>query len=152
VPRSWSIVFGTELSAAILLTLFWKSSLHFREPTTTILPQHVTSMAVLIQRIRTLGIRLSEDEYLTLERFCVESGARSISDLARNAIWTSVNRAKQESALASTVSEQSAQVKELEQRLDQLSAEIALLKAREARDQAGASRNLGGTLEEQTPA
>lgn len=90
-------------------------------------------MAVLIPRIRTIGVRLSEEEYSTLERFCVESGARSISDLARNAIWNFVNRAHQDNALASAVSTHSAQVKDLEQRLEQLTAEMALLKTREAR-------------------
>lgn len=85
-------------------------------------------MAVLIPRIRTIGVRLSEEEYATLEKFCVESGARSISDLARNAIWSFVNRANQESTLTSTVNQNVAHVKDLEERIARLSAEIALLR------------------------
>lgn len=86
-------------------------------------------MAVLTPRTRTIGIRLSRDEYLTFEKFCVESGARCISDLARNAIWSFVNRANQESTLTSTVSQNAAQVKELEEKVARLSTEIALLRA-----------------------
>ena len=108
-------------------------------------------MAVLIPRIRTIGVRLSEEEYSTLEKFCVESGARSISDLARNAIWSFVNRAQQDNALASAVSTHSAQVKDLEQRLERLTAEMALLKAREARDRLEAAQDQGATPEKQTP-
>ena len=86
-------------------------------------------MAVLIQRIRTLGVRLTEDEYSSLERFVVESGARSISDLARSAICSFMSHGNQENALAVTVNQNVAQVKELQQRIEILTAEIALFKA-----------------------
>lgn len=86
-------------------------------------------MAVLIPRIRTIGVRLSEDEYSSLEKFCAENGARSISDLARNAIWSFVNRVSQENSLTSAVSQNVAQVKDIEEKIAKLSAEIALLKA-----------------------
>jgi uncharacterized small protein (DUF1192 family) len=86
-------------------------------------------MSVLIPRIRTIGVRLSEDEYSALERFCVESGARSISDFARNAICSFVHHANGESALASVLTENVAQVKSLEEKIARLSEEIALLKA-----------------------
>jgi uncharacterized small protein (DUF1192 family) len=86
-------------------------------------------MAVLIPRIRTIGVRLSDDEYSALEKFCVESGARSISDLARTAICSFVSRGNQENTLASTVNQNVAQVKELQQRIEMLTAEIELFKA-----------------------
>lgn len=86
-------------------------------------------MAVLIPRLRTLGVRLSEDEYLSLEKFCVESGARSISDLARTAIAAFLMHAHQEHGLASIVNQHAVQVKDLEQRIERLTSEIALLKA-----------------------
>ena len=41
-------------------------------------------MTVLIPRIRSINVRLSQEEYLELERFSVASGARSISDLVRS--------------------------------------------------------------------
>jgi uncharacterized small protein (DUF1192 family) len=90
---------------------------------------HELSVAVLIPRIRTLGVRLSEDEYLSLEKFCVKSGARSISDVARTAICNFVSRGNEENELASTVSQNVAQVKELEQKIEALTTEISLLKA-----------------------
>lgn len=86
-------------------------------------------MAVLTPRIRTIGVRLSDDEYAALERFCAESGARSISDLARAAIRSFISFGIQENALASTLNQNVAHVKELQQKIEMLSAEIALLRA-----------------------
>lgn len=85
-------------------------------------------MPVLTPRIRTIGVRLSEDEYSSLEKFCAESGARSISDLARAAIYSFVNRANQESLLASTVSKHAMQVKKLQKKIDRLSTEVASIR------------------------
>lgn len=86
-------------------------------------------MAVLTPRVRTIGVRLSEDEYSSLEKFCIESGARSISDLARAAICSVVNRGNPNNAMASTENQNAAKVEEIQQRIEMLSAEIALLKA-----------------------
>jgi len=85
-------------------------------------------MAVFAPRARTISIRLSHEEFSDLERFCIEGGARSISDVARNAICGFLNNAQQENKLISTMNEYSAQVRELEQRVERLIAEIALLK------------------------
>lgn len=85
-------------------------------------------MAVLIPRIRTINVRLSEAEYLALEQFCVASGARSLSDLVRETIHRLLLGASQENALISTLNEYSGQVKELQQKVERLSTEIVLLK------------------------
>ncbi len=92
-------------------------------------------MSVLVPRQRTLGVRLSDEEYAALEKFCIDSGARSVSDLARTAIWSFVNRATEEGAQASTA----AQLKELEQKVERLSADFATFKVSspEARDDEG---------------
>ena len=87
-------------------------------------------MAVLMPRARSISIRLSREEFSALERHCVASGARSISDLARNAICSLLNRAHEESALTVTVHEHSALVKSLQGKIEQLTAEIGLMKAR----------------------
>lgn len=85
-------------------------------------------MTILDPRTRTIGVRVSDDEYAALERFCVTGGARSISDLARTAIWEFVNRAGRQRSLSSrTIS--SAQIQVLERRIEMLSAEIASLKS-----------------------
>lgn len=81
-------------------------------------------------RARSISIRLSLEEFSALEKYCVASGARSISDLARSAICGLLNRAHEESALTVTVHEHSALVKSLEGKIEQLTTEIGLLKAR----------------------
>jgi hypothetical protein len=81
-------------------------------------------MTVLIPRIRTINVRLSEEEYLELERFCVASGARSISDLVRSTMHSLVTSSHQENSLASSVIEYSAHVKDLELRVKELAAEL----------------------------
>jgi hypothetical protein len=86
-------------------------------------------LVVLIPRIRTINVRLSDAEYLELERLCVAKGARSLSDFVRNAVREQVAIANQDSALTSTVNHHDAQVKVLEQKIERLSAEIASLRA-----------------------
>lgn len=56
-------------------------------------------------------------------------GSRSISDLVRNSMREQVAIAGQNSALASTVTHHEVQVKDLEQKIEKLSAEIASLRA-----------------------
>ena len=85
-------------------------------------------MSILVTRQRTIGVRLSDTEYAALERFCVESGARSISDLARIVISCYLNRVTEESSLTLAVNQNAAQVKELEEKIARLSSEIAVLR------------------------
>lgn len=72
---------------------------------------------------------MSEEEFSTLRRMCVASGARSVSDLAREAMRGLLSGAIQETAGDRSHSEYSAQMRDLEQKVDRLSAEIALFKA-----------------------
>jgi hypothetical protein len=81
-------------------------------------------MSVLIPRIRTINVRLSEEEYLELERFCVASGARSISDLVRNTMNSLIASTSQDNSLASSVIEYSAHVRDLETRVKELASEL----------------------------
>ncbi len=87
-----------------------------------------TSLAVLIPRIRTINVRLSQAEYLELERLCVARGARSLSDLVRDSMRNLAAARNADNVLASTVNQQAAQVKDLEQRIERLSVEIASLR------------------------
>lgn len=57
------------------------------------------------------------------------TGARSLSDLVRHAMRELVTGANQDSVLASTVNQHAALVKELEQKIERLSTEIASLRA-----------------------
>lgn len=86
-------------------------------------------MAVLIPRVRTINVRLSEDEFLAIERFCAASGARSISDLVRTAMHSLVMGESRKNSPASSLDEYSMHVKDLEQKVATLAAELALLKA-----------------------
>ena len=72
---------------------------------------------------------MSEEEFCTLRRICVATGARSLSDLAREAIRGLLNGGDPESAGDGSRNEYSAQMRNLEQKVDKLSAEIALFKA-----------------------
>jgi hypothetical protein len=76
-----------------------------------------------------INVRLSEEEYVELERFCIASGARSISDLVRSTMHRVVRGGNQKNALASSVNEYSTQVRELEQRVKELAVELASFRA-----------------------
>ncbi len=86
-------------------------------------------MRVLRPRSRIVSIRMSEEEFTTLRRVCVATGARSLSDLAREAMRSLLNDANQRSDGEASRIEYSAQMRDLEQKVEKLSAEIALVKA-----------------------
>lgn len=72
---------------------------------------------------------MSEEEFTTLRRVCVATGARSLSDLAREAMRGLLSGANQENSGEPSRTEYSAQMRDLEQKVEKLSAEIALVKA-----------------------
>jgi hypothetical protein len=76
-----------------------------------------------------ISIRMSEEEFSTLRRMCVATGARSLSDLAREAMRSLLVGVKQETAADATRNENYAQMRDLEQKVEKLSAEVALFKA-----------------------
>lgn len=92
---------------------------------------HFSVMAVLIPRSRTIGVRLSEEEYSALEMFSVQTGARSISDVARTAICKFVRKPVRDSSFPSAL-EHARQISDLEQKVLELNAEISSLKAERA--------------------
>ena len=53
-------------------------------------------MAIQKPRTRLVNIRLSEEEFASLQRATTESGARSISDFCRNAILKSSGTSQQD--------------------------------------------------------
>jgi len=72
---------------------------------------------------------VSEEEFSTLRRICLSSGARSVSDLAREAMRGLLNGTKPEKGGDGARNEYGAQMRDLEQKVDKLSAEIELFKA-----------------------
>lgn len=63
-----------------------------------------------------------------MRRMCLATGARSVSDLAREAMRGLLNGSENESSDPER-NEYSAQMRELEQKVDRLSAEIEMFKA-----------------------
>jgi hypothetical protein len=84
-------------------------------------------MVVLLPRTRTISVRLSEREIAALEKFCSECGARSMSELARNAIL-GVLAQREHGNVILPLSDYSARVRDLEQKVEQLSVEISLFR------------------------
>lgn len=85
-------------------------------------------MGVLRPRTRTLGVRLSLEEFAALEKVCVASNARSLSDVARNAICEFVKRVAHDGEAIRAKDRQSRHLKIMERKIESLSAELAAIK------------------------
>jgi Arc/MetJ-type ribon-helix-helix transcriptional regulator len=90
-------------------------------------------MTVLKLRSRRISVRLSEEEYVALRRVCSLTGARSVSDLTREAMRTVLRDVNREDPLARHLDEFRADMKSLERKVEQLEAKITTLKAEGAR-------------------
>lgn len=89
----------------------------------------IYSMAVLKPRSRMISVRLSEDEYAALRRLCQATGARSVSDLTRDAMRGLIENGTREDALGTRMEEFRAQMKSLDHKIESLAAEITAFKA-----------------------
>ena len=72
-----------------------------------------------------ISVRLSEEEYLALRQLCSVTGARSVSDLTRDAMRVLLNGSGQKDALGIHVDEFRTQMRSLDRKIEQLAAEIA---------------------------
>jgi hypothetical protein len=86
-------------------------------------------MTVLNPRSRMISVRLSEEEYSALRRLCTVTGARSVSDLTRDAMRVLLNGTTREGVLGVHVDEFRSQMRSLDQKIEQLAADITLLKS-----------------------
>ncbi len=86
-------------------------------------------MTVLKPRSRMISVRLSEDEYAALRRLCSLSGARSLSDLTRDAVQTVLRGGDREDPVGMKIEEFRAGMKNLERKVEQLEAKITLFKS-----------------------
>ena len=77
-------------------------------------------MAVLKPRSRSISIRLSEEEFLTLKQLCSVTGARSVSDLTRDAMRMILNGADRDDVISLRLDELRIQLKHLNRKIDQL--------------------------------
>ena len=77
-------------------------------------------MAVLKPRSRSISIRLSEEEFLTLKQLCSVTGARSVSDLTRDAMRMILNGANRDDVITLRLDELRTQLKHLDRKIDEL--------------------------------
>jgi hypothetical protein len=87
-------------------------------------------MPILKPRSRSISIRLSEDEFVTLKHLCSVTGARSVSDLTRNAMRVVLNGVNSEDGFGLRSDEFRPLLKNLERKIDQLEARIMSVEAR----------------------
>lgn len=87
-------------------------------------------MTVLNRRSRMISVRLSEEEYVALRRLCSLSGARSVSDLTRDAMRILLSgSSKREEVLGIRVDEFRSQMRSLDRKIEQLCADVTSLKS-----------------------
>jgi phage host-nuclease inhibitor protein Gam len=72
-----------------------------------------------------ISIRLSEEEYSAFKRLRSVTGARSVSDLTRDAMRMLLNSTNREDVLGIHVNEFRTQMRNLDRKIEQLAAEIA---------------------------
>lgn len=80
-----------------------------------------------------ISVRLSEEEYTALKNLCSLTGARSVSDLTRDAMRSVLKRVNREDPFGSNLEEFRTGMKNLEKKVEQLEAEIMLFKSEEIR-------------------
>ena len=86
-------------------------------------------MSIRNRRSRTISIRLSEEEYVGLKRLCAVTGARSVSDLTRDAMRVVLNGANKDDVLGVRMDEFRALLKSLDRKIDELAAGIGSTRA-----------------------
>jgi len=72
-----------------------------------------------------ISVRLSEEEYSALRLLCSATGARSVSDLTRDAMRALITGSAREGSMGSYVDEFRAQIHNLDQKIEALAARIA---------------------------
>jgi hypothetical protein len=86
-------------------------------------------MKTLKRRTRTITIRLSEEEHAALCRLSLTSGARSASDLMREALHMVLRGANPDSYLGFPTYDNPFQIRDLERKVEQLAVELSSLKS-----------------------
>jgi len=90
-------------------------------------------MTVLKPRSRMISVRLSEDEYSALQQLCATTGARSVSDLTRDAMRALLNKQVRETTPSGFVDEFRSRLGNLDQRVNDLVELVASVAKQESR-------------------
>jgi metal-responsive CopG/Arc/MetJ family transcriptional regulator len=69
-----------------------------------------------------ISVRLSEDEYVALQRLCIVTGARSVSDLTRDAMQSLLNQVDREDAIGEFRSQMTCLVRKVEELSERMSS------------------------------
>jgi hypothetical protein len=86
-------------------------------------------MTVMKPRSRMISVRLSEEEYLALRHLCSATGARSVSDLTRDAMRNVLRATNRDEPAGGNLEEFRAGMKNLETKVERLEALITNYKA-----------------------
>jgi hypothetical protein len=100
-------------------------------------PAPTIQMTVLKARSRMISVRLSEEEYSALVNLCSMTGARSVSDLARDGLRLLVSGPGGDSRSKLNADGLQAQIQLLNRRIDELYERIMLTRAQELKSQLG---------------
>lgn len=84
-------------------------------------------MTVFKPRSRMISIRVSEDEYAALRNLCLSTGARSVSDLTRDAMHALIRGSLRDNPNDMSGDDLRVRVKNLDERVDQLAAKFSSL-------------------------
>ena len=90
-------------------------------------------MTEIRRRSRMISVRLSEEEYAALRHLCSLTGARSVSDLTRDAMRAVLRRSNRDESFDDNLEEVRAGMKNLEKKVEQLEAKIMHSKPEEIR-------------------
>lgn len=71
-----------------------------------------------------ISVRLSEEEYSALRRLCLVTGARSVSDLTRDAMRVILNGANREDRFGSHMDEFRDEIRNLRKTIEQLATKL----------------------------
>lgn len=89
-------------------------------------------MTVLKPRSRMISVRLSEDEYSALQQLCASTGARSVSDLTRDAMRSLLEAQLRGNPSASVIDEFRARLSDLDQKVEELATLVASSRTEQA--------------------
>jgi predicted transcriptional regulator len=82
-------------------------------------------MALLIRRSKVVSIRVSDDEFRRLKEMCMDTGARCVSDLARDAMFKLIRSG--DARQGSEDAELQTRVRELDEKLSALQGRVSRL-------------------------
>ena len=82
-------------------------------------------MTVLKPRSRMISVRLTEDEYSALLQLCSATGARSVSDLTRDAMRALLNKQVRETTPSGSIDEFRSRLGNLDQKVNDLAELVA---------------------------